>query len=382
MGCWSCWAVCSFRCLFTRSRIHNTLLNTDQYVSTVGPLAGNADVQNALAARISNTVVNTSDVEAKIKGALPPKVASLVAPAVANSLGSVVHGVALRLVQSAKFEQLWKTLNQRIHTRLVDLLRGQGKHVNNNGQIVVNIQPVIDKVNAQLTKLGINGLSKAASQNSHEIVLLSSSTLKQAQSSVRVLDDLAIALPIITVLLFAGAILASRNRRRTVLRSALGVAFTTLLFLFIWNFLRSPYQHALPPSVNRAAAGAVYDQLLSFLLVALRTAFAVAVIVALGAWLAGPGRLTTRIRTDTRNLVSRAPGQSAISPRVAGFVDHHRTRLRVLVVGIGLLILVLINHPGVTTVVVVAILVLVFLGVIELLGRGAPAPAEQADATI
>ena len=127
-------------------------------------------------------------------------------------------------MQSPKFEQLWKTLNERVHTRLVDLLRGQGKHVNNNGQIVLNIQPVIVKVNAAATKFGISGLSKAASQNSHDIVLLSLSTLKQAQSAVRVLDDLAIALPIITVLLFAGAILASGNRRRTVLRSALGVA--------------------------------------------------------------------------------------------------------------------------------------------------------------
>ncbi len=167
-----------------------------------------------------------------------------------------------------------------------------------------------------------------------------------------------------------------------MLRSALGVAFATLLFLFIWNFVRSPYEHALPASVNRAAAGAVYDQLLSFLLVALRTVFAFAVIVALGAWLAGPGRLATRIRTGTRSLFSRAPGQTAISPRVAGFVEHYRTPLRVLVVGVGLLILVVINHPGVTDVVVVAILVLLFLGVIELLGRNAPAPAEQADSKI
>ena len=109
------------------------------------------------------------------------------------------------------------------------------------------------------------------------------------------------------------------------------------------------------------------------------TVFAFAVIVALGAWLAGPGRLATRIRTGTRSLFSRAPGQTAISPRVAGFVEHYRTPLRVLVVGVGLLILVVINHPGVTDVVVVAILVLLFLGVIELLGRNAPAPAEQAD---
>ena len=44
-------------CIFTQASrihavwIHNTLLNTDQYVSTVGPLASNSSVQNALALR-------------------------------------------------------------------------------------------------------------------------------------------------------------------------------------------------------------------------------------------------------------------------------------------------------------------------------------------
>lgn len=361
--------------------VHGTLLSTDQYVSTVGPLAGNSDVQNALANRITNTLVNNSRIEARLKQALPPRASSIVAPVVANGLRGFVHGVALRIVQSSKFEQLWKTLNQRIHTRLVDVLRGQGKFVNGNGQVAVNIQPVIDKVNAQLTKLGIDGLSKAANQNSHQIVLFSSSTLKQTQSAVRLFDDLAIALPFLIVLVFAGAILASANRRRTVLRDALGSAFAAVLFLTLWNVTRGFYLHALPASVSRPAAGAIYDQLLSFLFLALRTIVAVGVIVALGAWLAGPGRLATRIRTGARNLVSRTPGQSAISPKVSGFVARYRTPLRVLVVGLGLLILVVLNHPGPVAVVVTAVLVLLFLGLIELLGRGAPIAADPASAS-
>jgi len=359
--------------------IHDTLLNTDQYVSTVGPLAGNAAVQNALANRITETVVNGSQVESKVKNALPPK-ASFIAPFVAKGLSGFVHGVSLKIVQSPKFESLWKNLNRRIHTRLVDVLRGQGKFVNNQGQVAVNIQPVIEKVNAQLEKLGVTGLSKAASQNSHQVVLFSSSTLHQVQGGVRGLDDLAIALPILSVLLFAGALLASGDRRRTIVRAALGLALATLVFLMIWNVARSPYLSALPAGVSPAAAGAIYDQLLSFLLTALRTLFVFAVIVALGAWLAGPGRLATRIRTGVRGLVSRTPGQGAVSPKVSGFVAAHRTALRLLVVGLGLVILVLLSHPGPWAVVVVAIIVLLLLGVVELLGRAAVPSGDPAGA--
>jgi len=359
--------------------IHDTLLNTDQYVSTVGPLAGNPAVQDALANRVTNTLINGSQVESRVKNALPPK-ASFIAPFVANGLAGFVHTVALKLVQSPKFEQLWTNLNRRVHTRLVDVLRGQGKFVNNQGQVAINIEPVIQKVNAKLTSLGINGLSKAASQNSDQVVLFSSSTLASVQGGVRGLDDLAIALPILSVLLFAGAILVSGNRRRTVFRAGLGLALATLVFLTIWNVARSPYLSALPASVSPAAAGAVYDQLLSFLLTALRALFAFAVIVALGAWLAGPGRFPTRIRAGARSLVSRTPGQSAISPKVSGFVTAHRTSLRLLIVGLGLVVLVLLSHPGPWAVVVIAIIVLLLLGVLELLGRTATSASDQVGA--
>lgn len=362
--------------------LHNTLLNTNQYVATIGPLAGNEAVQNALATRISNTLVTGTNLQSRLKDALPPR-ASFVVPFVANGVRGFVHTTSLHFLQSSTFQRLWENLNRTIHTKLVDVLRGQGRFVNNQGQVVVDIEPVIDKVNRVLTRVGITGLSKEAGQSSHQIVLFRSSALASAQGGVRLLDDLALALPIMTLVAFAGGIALSGDRRRTILRGAIGLAFVMLLFLVIWNSLRSPYTHALPASVNRPAAAAIYDQMISFLLTALRTVFALAVVIALGAWLAGPGRLATRIRTLARDLVARTPGHDVVSPRVTGFVRAHRNGLRLVAVGFGLLVLALLNHPGVTTVIVLAVIVLVLLAVIEVLGRGARsgAPPDHADAS-
>src|SRR5271169_4340120 len=109
--------------------IHNTLLNTDQYVSTVGPLASNPEVQNALALRASNTLVNGTDLQPRLRRALPSG-AQFIVPIIASNLHSFVYSAALKVVQSPKFAQLWENLNRRVHTRVVALLRGQGRFVN------------------------------------------------------------------------------------------------------------------------------------------------------------------------------------------------------------------------------------------------------------
>src|SRR5262249_49797197 len=49
------------------------LLDTGTYVSTMAPLADNPDIQNALADRISNTLVVNTSLEQQVEGALPPR---------------------------------------------------------------------------------------------------------------------------------------------------------------------------------------------------------------------------------------------------------------------------------------------------------------------
>src|SRR5437763_1885784 len=69
--------------------LKSTLLDTDRYVSTVGPLIDNPDVQQALANRITTVLLQSTGVEDKIIDALPPK-ASFAAPAIASGLDSFV----------------------------------------------------------------------------------------------------------------------------------------------------------------------------------------------------------------------------------------------------------------------------------------------------
>jgi len=361
--------------------IHGTLLNTDQYVSTIGPLAHNSDVQHAIATRVSNELVESTDLEARVKNALPPR-AGFIAPAVTDAVHSFVHGIALKIVQSPRFAQLWENLNRRAHSQIVAVLRGNTPRIKtSNGEVAIDLTPIIQKANAALEQRGVSVLNSAASGGSHRIVLFQSKSLKQVQGAVRFFDDLVIVLPILTVLLFAVAIALSGNRRRTLLRSALGVAAAMVILLTIFNLARTVYLNALPASVNQPAAGAVYDQLLSFLRTALRAVLVGAVIVAIAAWLAGPGRLATRIREGTRNLFSRAPGKGAVSPKVAEGVRRYRTAARVVIIAVGLILLALLSHPGPWAVLAIALVVLVLLGVVELLAREAPADETASTST-
>ena len=97
-------------------------------------------------------------------------------------------------------------------------------------------------------------------------------------------------------------------------------------------------------------------------------------MIALGVWLAGPGRYATRIREGV-TAMARGTGDVAVTP-VGAFVGSYRTPLRVLTVGLGVAVLVLLERPRPLTVLVIVVLVVAGLLLVEFLGRGAPGPSE------
>jgi hypothetical protein len=293
------------------------------------------------------------------------------APAIVEGARQAVSAVSLRIVQSDQFETLWDEANRRAHKRVVALLQGKGTDTvqTKNGEIVLDLAPLIDEVRQRLDDRGISLFDDLDIKRvDRQIVIFSSEDLRRAQSAVDLLNTLAWWLPIITVVLFALAIALSGNRRRTILRGSLGAALAVGLVLTAFNLGRTAYLDALPERVNRGAAEDLYDQLLSFLRTSLRTAFVFALVVALAAWLSGPGRVPARIRQLVGRGVDRT-GEGA--PTGAGaFVALHRNVLRVLVVALGLIVLMALAHPSPGSVLVVAVMVLVGLLVIEVLGRG------------
>ena len=160
---------------------------------------------------------------------------------------------------------------------------------------------------AKLSELGVDVFSNSSGKASNEFVLFKSEDLTKVQGAVDLLDNVATWLPILLVLMLIAAIALSGNRRRTILRTAIWIAVGMALLLVIFNVARSFYLDAFP---RKAAAGAAYDQVLSFLRNSARTALVVAIVVAIAAWLAGPGSLATRIREGVKGLVSGDGGEA------------------------------------------------------------------------
>ncbi len=352
----------------------NTLLDTNQYVDTVSPLAKNPAIIDAAATNITNSLVSSTNVEARVKKALPPK-ADFVAPAVARSLQTVVHDLAVRVLSSDQFQTLWDRANRRAHDQVEAVLTGNsGRAITTkSGEVAVNLGPVVDRVKQRLEGLGINVFSDSSSERvSPRFVLFQSDDLKSAQSAVDLLQKLAIVLPILMLACFAGAIVLSPNRRRTTLRAGLAFAFSMLVLLTLFNLGRAAYLNAVTsPDLPRDAAAAAYDQLLSFLRLAGRSLLALGVVVAIGAWLAGPSHGAARVRS----LVRGGEGTKLATEGFAGWVARSRTGLRITFVALGALVLVTRSHPKPVTVLIITLLVLAAIALTELLSRTSSEPA-------
>lgn len=360
--------------------VHSTLLDTDQWVATVDPLVDNPDVQQAVATRVTNAIIDNTDIEGEVRSALPD-VAKRLAPTIAAGAEQAVGVAALKIVESDQFESLWKTMNRRAHTRVVAVLQGKGNQTfeTKNGEITITLAPIVDEVKKELNDRGISFFDNVQIPGAkNRITLFASDDLQQAQSITDLLDQVALILPILTFIVFAAAIILSGNRRRTVLRSALGVALAMGLLIVALALGRTAYLDALPKGVNLDAARAVYDQLLTFLRTSLRTTFWLAVVIAIGAWLAGPGRAATKVRSTVSRGLDKGGDEVATPAPIAGFVAMHKNVLRITVAGVALVIMGVLNHPTPVAVLVVTILALIGFAVIELLGRAGETAASDA----
>jgi hypothetical protein len=357
--------------------VRNTLLDTDNYVSTVAPLASNPKIQQALADRITNGVFTQVDVEQKVADALPPKADFLAAP-VANALRTATDQAALRLVESSRFQTLWENANRRAHGLVVKVLTGGGSRVSTqNGTVSIEIGQILDNVKQKLDAKGITTFDDVTlPADKQEFVLFQSKELEQVQGLVDLLQSLAWVLPVLALACFAGAIGLSKNRRRTIQRGAIGVAGAVAVQVMLLKAGRNLYLDAITTKKSTpGAAGAVWDQVTSFLRTSALTAIVVALLIAFAAWVVGPSSAATSLRGRWQRALGTSSGSAgdAATPAgpVATFVAHSKAALRGVGVAIAFLVLIIWNHPTPLTVLVVALALVVYLAIIEFVGRSA-----------
>ncbi len=372
----------------------NEVSNTGRYVATMEPLVHDPAIQNALTDKITTAITTKLNVtgyagqaEAALSDRGLTRVSALlksVAPSIASGVAGSIHGEVHKIVTGPRFARAWVQANTLVHQELVKALSGQGSSsvsVKNN-QVVLNLGPFIDIVKQDLASRGFSLVSKLPAINP-TLSLFSAKYLVKAQTGYRLINDLKIVLPILTLLLLGLGVFAARGRRRALIGAGLGVAASMLVLAAGLLIFRGIYLDSVPPGKLPADAAAVlFDTLVAFIKVSLRTVLVAGLIVAAGGFLAGPSATTVRIRAAfTRGLgwIRHGGERHGVSAGPAGrWTYTHRKALRIAAVALAALVFVFWGQPTAVTAIVIAVVLLVVLALIELIGSRPPAQPEAA----
>jgi hypothetical protein len=362
---------------------------TDRYLETVAPLANDPDVQEAIVARIEQVVYSYLDLDATIdevvvaledQGLPESATASLSALSgpLATGIRSFVHDRITALVASDAFETAWVEAHRTAHSELVAALTGEtgGSVEIDQGTVSVNLAVLINTLKAQLVEAGF-GIADRIPEVAATFTIVESDDLGTVQNLLGVLDGLSAWLPVLGLALIGAAVAIARDRRRMVLVAGLAVAGSMLLLGATLNILRPVYLDALPASSSAAAAGAIYDQLVSFIRLALRGLLVVALTVAVVAWFSadrGPG--ATARGGLVRGIAQLRSGRARAGLRTGKLgvvLGQFRGPIRLAVVGVAAALYLAQDHPTGNTALVFVLVTAFVLLVVEVLA----APPEE-----
>jgi hypothetical protein len=340
--------------------VRHTVLNTDNYVSTVAPIASDPAVTAAVSRIATDQIFTALDPQQIVENALPPRASFLAAP-ITNGVKGFVQSQVNVVLQSAAFHQIWVTANRVAHTALLRVLNGHADALQTtNGQVVLNLVPLLNNVLAAVQKqaseivgkdvtlptLTGNELPSAACEKIStalhrplpktcgQIPLFPANKLSQAQHYVRLFKHLVLALLIVTPLLALLALFLTRRRRRTLMQMAVGVMLGMVVLRRVVFVLQDTLISTGKPE-NKDARSAIAHQVLhgffDVSLWVLWVAFAVLVVAAV----TGPYRWAVA----TRNWVEGAARNVAQWTKVAfgqakagvgsGWIPAHLDLLRI-----------------------------------------------------
>jgi hypothetical protein len=371
----------------------NQVTNTDRYIATVTPLASDPAIQAAIADQITAQVFNYIDIQAlttqvtdalsaRVEGrGLPPEATAALqglAGPIANGVQSFTRTQVGRVVESDAFADAWVQANRVAHAELVAALTGEGggSVTVENDTVSINLAAFIQTVKQRLVDSGFTLAARIPEVNA-SFVLFQSEDVTKVRSGFNLLNTLGIWLPIIALVLLGIGVYVAKDHRRALIGAALGVAAGMVVLALGLAVFRSIYLDAVPATVlPHDAAAVLYDTIVRFLRLGLRTILVLALVVAAGAFLSG--RSVTAVRT--RQGLSNAIGWASGGAQRAGFstgpvgtwVGANIRALRITAVAAAALALVFWGRPTGKVVLGLTIALLVVLAVIEFLGRSGP----------
>jgi hypothetical protein len=366
----------------------NQVSDTSRYVANVAPLIKDPAIQNALTAKLTSEIVTRIDVKGRTDQAAAElsqkgftRIGSLlqgVSGSLATGVQGFVHSRIHKIVIGPRMANAWTQVNRVASQQLIAVLSGRGGKNGalgvSNGQVTLDLAPLIAVAKQDLVARGLTIAGKIPIVHA-TFALFPSKNLAKAQKAYRLINDLKIVLPILTLVLLGLGVLTARGHRRALIGAGLGFAASMLVLGAGLAIARAFYLNSVPASASADAAAAAFDILVRFIKTALRTLLVAGLIVAAGAFFTGPSAAAVRTRSAFSSGLGRLRRGGESAGPAGAWTYAHRHGLRIGAVALAALIFVFWGRPTAAVTIMIAVLLLAALGLIELIGRPPPHPA-------
>ena len=271
-------------------------LNTNNFSNASNQLIENPDIRNALSVYVVNQLYQNVDVSQAIEQKLPPATKPL-APTIASALQPALVRATDTLLGRPRVQQAFEAAVRRAHQLFIAVLDGKhGILVNTNGNVVLNLRPILEEVVNQ-TGVGSRLLAQLP-PDAGQITVMKGNQLSTARKGVKLIRAMSYFLLFLVLALIAAAMWIARGRRRTMLLAAgVGFVLVGLIILVIHRLAGSYIVDALTknPDAKKpvTAVWAIETQLLRNVGI---NAIIYGILGILAAWLAGPSRPAIYLR--------------------------------------------------------------------------------------
>lgn len=333
-----------------------TTLSTDRFVSTVAPLPQNPQVAAAVSDYATAQLFEVIDVEQRLRTVLPQQAGFVVGPLVGQLRTTVRKGVS-DVLQSERFQPIWTELVRRAHTRVMEIVNGDSAIVQASGDHVdINLLPLINQVLRNLSaelptmfgkQITLPDLSSGAipdnlrlrvqdalgvtlPANFAEFTVYDAGKLQAAQDAV-VAAKRYLALGVAaTFLLLIMALVVSPTRRRTVLQLGLWLVIAAVAVSAILRAVRRELLAQVPEGVYRDGLAATLSTVLGGLRERGTQLIWLGAIIAVVAYLVGPGRMPVWLRRQAvRGARSTGRGIQVAAVHAPGWIAGHLDPVRI-----------------------------------------------------
>jgi hypothetical protein len=277
-----------------------TLLNTNGWVNAVGPIPQNPTIAQNVSVYLSAEIFKEIDVDQAIVEMLPENFQMLGIP-LSKALQGLVQDTIASLIQSDIFNTVWVGVNRNAHSLIVSILRGEGDLVYlQSGQLVIDFSDLIGFIQSSFSLEDID----LAGETDGRIVLLESQQVAYLQEAIYYLDTFGLLLPLLSLLLFVAAWFVSLWRRVTILWIGVAIAITMLVSLIAYDFIQSAVIISITDPLARIVGREIWNVVTAGLVTQTIVLTVIGILIAVGAWLAGPNPRAVAFRSWTEGRVS------------------------------------------------------------------------------